>query len=250
MAPLLKPPMLTGNQQADMQAIRDYLFRLAGSLEAVTAAPTAAVSVSGSSQAVDKKTEKDIQKAADDLRSLIIKTADNITGYVNRKNNEYYSNFVANSVFGQYAETVDEHGDILDSQHTWIEQINSDLATYQRQVDGQIHRGFITDPDNNGSKVLGIAIAQNLSIDATQTATDGTHTYYKIETQNFGLYTASGWQFWINGRKAGWFDANGDGILHVRKVVAEDFFQISGKWQMKVKDAGAELEFVYIGGTA
>lgn len=250
MGTILKPPMLTGNPQADMRSMRDYLFKLAVSLEAVTAAPTASVMVSGSSQAVDQKTKDAIQKNADDLRSLIIKTAENITGYVNRKSNEYYSNFVAQSDFGQYAETVDEHGDILDSQHTMIEQIDSELMTYQKLVDGQIKRGFIADPDNNGSRVLGIAIAQNLSIDETQTATDGTHTYYKIETQNFGLYTASGWQFWINGHKAGWFDANGDGILHVRKVVAEDFFQISGMWQMKVKDNGAELEFVYIGGTA
>ena len=49
--------------------------------------------------------------------------------------------------------------------------------------------------------------------------------------QTLGLYTATGWQFWINGSKRGWFDSE-DGMLHVANIVVEDKLQIGDGWLM------------------
>lgn len=241
---MLKPPMPTGNAQTDILNIRDYLFRLSAILEAAVTAPAA---VSGTVTLTDTKAMEAVRQNAQELRSLIIKSADEITTYVDGKEGRYNSLYAAKSEFGEFRESVSE---AMSEEYEMIQSLNSDLLNYQAAVNGQIIRGFINDPDNNGERVFGIAIARDLSVNAQSTASDGTNTYYELVSRTFGLYTSTGWQFWVNGRKAGWFDSTGDGILHVRKVVAEDFFQIGGKWQMKVKDGGAELEFVYIGENA
>lgn len=238
---MLKPPMLTGNAQTDILNIRDYLFRLSASLEAAATAPAA---VSGTVTLTDTKAMEAVRQNAQELRSLIIKSADEITTYVDGKEGRYNSLYAAKSEFGEFRESVSK---TMSDEYEMLQTLNSDMLTYQKAVNGQIIRGFI---DSDGERTFGVAIARDLSVNAQSTASDGTNTYYELVSRTFGLYTSTGWQFWVNGRKAGWFDSTGDGILHVRKVVAEDFFQIGGKWQMKVKDGGAELEFVYIGGTA
>jgi hypothetical protein len=188
-----------------------------------------------------------VRQSAAELKALIVKSADELQTQVDSLGSVY----LAVSEYGTFLSALkrwtSEDSSGITDYLTRTEQINSELLDYLERIDGQIKRGWIEDPETHAN-VLGIAISQNLSVDAAQTIEDGGKVYYKINTNNFGLYTASGWQFWVNRQKAGWFDANNQGILHVRKVVAEDFFQVGGKWQMKVSDGGKELEFVYIGG--
>jgi len=264
-----KPPMLTGNQQSDMVRMRDYLFRMANSLDAIASAPavytgTSNPALSGSSSA-DSKSEIDkIRKSAQELRDLIIQNANNIS-YITQYTSEngglwqkISSQYLAKSAYGDLEEYVDTQIAALpgkiEETYQYLQRINglsSEVSDYFTQMNGQIRRGFIENPDYPDSSsdryLFGIAISSNLQFEADVRQLDGTHDYYHLASgQTFGFYTSKGWQFWINGYKSGWFDSSTN-MLHVRRVVADELLQISGKWQIRVIDGGLGLEFVYIG---
>ena len=196
-----------------------------------------------------------VRKNAQELQALIIKSAQEVKQYADSKTEAYNSLYVARSQFGDllenYSNVIETMANgVVESYHyeSAISSLNNVVQNYFTTIDGQIRRGFIEDPDNQGDYILGIAISQNLQFDAeVDSRSDGTYTYYHLQSgQTFGLYTSTGWQFWINGDKVGWFNST-DGMLHVRKVVAEEILQISGKWQLKAGKYYKELEFVYIG---
>ena len=259
-----KPPILQGSEQQQINAIRDYLFRMINSLEQVVAAPTSSVASKAATAGGKVETDPDavdaIRKNARELQALIIKHAKEVTKHAENYTDqsademtEYNSlNYIARSVYGDFAQTVNSAIQTMAGQisedYTMVQTISSDLQTYYEEINGQIRRGFIEDPDNQGSYITGIAISQSLQFDwAVDPQSDGTYTYYHLAPrQTFGLYTAYGWQFWIDGNKVGWFDSQ-DGMLHVHKVVAEEILQLSGLWQLKVIPGSKELEFVYIG---
>ena len=54
--------------------------------------------------------------------------------------------------------------------------------------------------------------------------------YYELSPgSTLGLYTATGWQFWISGSKRGWFDS-ADGMLHVTNLAADSSLRLGGDW--------------------
>lgn len=115
----------------------------------------------------------------------------------------------------------------------YAEELKTESASFQRNIEGQIIRGWVTDPTKD-DPVFGIAIAENLNYSATaeDTITKETIDYYKLDSkQSFGLYTATGWQFWLNGKKVGWFDS-ADGMLHVTSITIEDDLYLGSGWVM------------------
>ena len=73
---------------------------------------------------------------------------------------------------------------------------------------------------------------------------DGADYYQLSSGQTFGLYTSTGWQFWINGWKKGWYDSV-DGMLHIANVAVENALQLGGQWQLVNSDG---LGIKYTGG--
>ena len=121
------------------------------------------------------------------------------------------------------------HGDRLDS--------------YLTDIHGEIRRGLITDPET-GEQVLGIAVAEQLHFTGQTHTRDGLVYYELSPGQTLGLYTATGWQFWINGAKRGWFDSS-DSMLHVTHMRAVDSIDLGDSWRLS--SAGG-LGIRYIGG--
>ena len=76
---------------------------------------------------------------------------------------------------------------------------------------------------------MGIAIAENLQFTGQVHEEDGLKYYELSPGQTLGLYTATGWQFWVNGSKRGGFDSR-DGRLHVISEVVEDGLQLGPDW--------------------
>ncbi len=258
------PPILTGTEQQQLVAMRDYLVRLAQSLDTVSSAKVvtetaktgnARTRKSGSSAAADSVTMSDVIAQATALRSLIIKTAEQIESNV-------AGNYVANSTFGTYQEIVAR--DIEDTAKSTIEHYNyaaivsgivgddiSAIKTYIQQMDGEIKRGVIYD-EERGIDVFGIAISQNLQL-GEAVINDGEGgdnlTYYRVEgMKTFGLYTSYGWQFWIEGKRVGWFDSTAnDGALHIASAVVQDHIQMGDSWMLDITDDGGGIGFRYIG---
>lgn len=261
-----KPPMLTGEAKKDTGAIRDYLFRLAKSLEQVQ---QEAIDIQkGTSVAYDKngnavysasnlarQAVEEARKRAAELQSLILKTAHDVTEYTDSKVEEYNGLYVAKSDFGTFQEniyTVIENTarGIVESYDyaSQIQGVQDSIGLMQQYftaINGEIRRGIVLDP-STGQYVTGIAISQSLKFTGQETTGADGYTYYYLDSgQTFGLYTSTGWQFWIDGYKMGWFDSQ-DSYLHVYYVVAEQGVQIGDAWQIVATPDGSLFEIKYI----
>lgn len=267
-----KPPMLRGSTQEQVNALRDYLFRMASALDEAATAPLAG---SGRTQittnrdgtkvikngAAAGKDIEAVQKNAQELKSLIVKSAKELESYCDAKVEEYDARYVSTSEFGSFEENItsriettakgviEEYG--YSAEIDSIQDSIDLIQRYYSQVNGEIRRGIVEDPET-GRYVTGIAISQNLKFSGECGPSDGNnpgdgYTYYYLNSgQTFGLYTSTGWQFWIDGYKKGWFDSV-DGMLHVANIVAENALQIGSSWQIKSATDGSEFEIIYVG---
>ena len=228
------PPILSGTEQQQLHALRDYLVRMARSLE--TAEQAAAVSTQESetqrslAAAQEKKEAEEklsaLRRNAANLRALIVKTAgeaETLALELGAVRQDMESRYLARSDFGAYMEqvktsfTATARG-VVESYDfaSLIEAVNDRadaLDLFMTAIRGEIRRGLITDP-GTGETVTGIAIAENLQFTGEVHEEDGLQYYELAPGQTLGLYTATGWQFWVNGSKRGWFDSR-DGRLHV-----------------------------------
>ena len=189
------------------------------------------------------------------MKSLITKTADEVYQYVDRIVTQLDSVYVAKSEFGEYTETIQRtiedtargtvesygYSELIEGLQGDVGELNSYLTT----INGQIRRGILEDPDTH-EQVLGIAISEDLEFTGQEYEEGGLTYYYLAPGQTLGLYTSTGWQFWINGVKAGWFDSR-DGKLHVANVQIENSLQIGAGWIMT---AAGGFGIRYIGGTS
>lgn len=201
---------------------------------------------------------------ADDteLRAIITAGDNAVIDLIDRKEEEYNGKYVAVSDFGVFERNIDARiettaAGVVES-YGYAERISSvqdsiDLMQhYYTNIDGEIRRGVVEDPET-GNYVTGIAISQNLRFSGECGPTDQNnpgdgYTYYYLESgQTFGLYTSTGWQFWIDGYKKGWFDSV-DGMLHVANIIVENVLQIGDSWQLKAATDGSEFELLYVGG--
>ena len=265
-----KPPILQGSTQEQLRAIRDYLFRMANSLEAAATAPAVVTGTTVTRTRTDgtvvtetgsaAKADTDaIRKSAAELRALIIKHANELQAEMDTKEEQYNGRFLAQSEFGTWERSLDSriqtNAQGVVESYGFQESISStrrEVEEYFTQMDGQIRRGFIENPDypDNSSDefIFGIAISSKLQFKTELPKSDGTYEYYHLESgQTFGFYTSSGWQFWVGGNKRGYYDSI-DQKLHVKDIVADDSLQIGTDWQIKAFPDSQELEFVYVGG--
>lgn len=167
-----------------------------------------------------------------------------LMGYVDDKEEKLYETlrgrYVAVSDFGSYTRDsqaiieansrgVEELYRQTESLESAARQTGESLSAFTQLMEGQLRRGFLTDPDT-GETVFGIAVSQRLNFTGAE-RTEGGERYYELSDQGaFGLYTATGWQYWINGRKVGWFQS-GDSRLHLRSLQAEEEISL-GAWRL------------------
>ena len=169
---------------------------------------------------------------------------------------EMRQSYLARSEFGEYQQEIllliDATARQIVESYGFLEQLRATraelgemgdaFAAYEMEISGQIRRGFLEDPDTHRT-VLGIAISQQLQFTGRELS-DGGWSYYELSPgQTLGLYTSTGWQFWVNGRKVGWFDSS-DGMLHTVSQVVEEEIRM-GDWRMSAR-GGFGLK--YMGG--
>ena len=238
--PYLLPPMLSGTAEQQLQQLRDYLVRLARDLpteaqiaQAVSQSVAKAKATGGGQDAVQTAMSQ-----AQNLKSLIVKTAEDVAHEFDKIAAVLREQYVAISDYGSYYEQIETQ--VTQTARGTVEsyayQSQIDAATrdrarleeYLTQINGEIRRGVIVDPDTH-EETIGIMISQELQFTGETKTVDG-ETYYYLDTgQTTGVYTSTGWQFWINGYKRGWFDSL-DGMLHVVQIVVEDRLQLGDDW--------------------
>ena len=247
------PPILTGSEAEQLRQLRDYLVRLARELDAAESAPAALTPLRSpaarTGAAANAASPAEAADSAEQLRALIVKTARQVTRYADELNTALAERYLAISDFGRYAETVDTS--IRQTARETVESyrfsselaaLRDDLSGYDRlltDLEGRILRGVLTDPE--GRRVFGIAVAEKLSVTGEIVEADGLRYEVLSPGQTLGLYTAGGWQFWLQGVKTGWFDA-ADGLLHVSGVAVEQSLRL-GPWLLTA-DGGLGLRAV------
>ena len=249
-----------------------------GSSAVVVAAPRQGQAAPVKEQGDNTANLAQIQKNAKELKALIIKTAqglgatdeelagliaagdNHVMSYADSRVESLSSMYVAKSDFGTFQETIETQieatAKAMIESYDYESSINSVqegidlLQNYYTAINGEIRRGIILDPET-GDYVTGIAISQNLQFSGEcgpadpKNPGDGYTYYYLNSGQTFGLYTSTGWQFWIDGQKRGWFSST-DGMLHVSNILVENTLQIGAMWQFRSTDT--ELEIFYTGG--
>lgn len=241
------PPMLRGSLQEQVNALRDYLVREKRAQKAEIRESTAQAMAEAQKTArtggksTDSSGGGGEQSQAGRLRALILKTAEETQQSMDELAYEMRGSYLAKSEFGTYQQElrllieataqqiVESYGfaEEIAATEARLGQMGEELAGYRTEINGEIRRGYLTDPET-GETVLGIAIAQRLQFTGQQ-LTDAGWSYYELSPgQTLGLYTSTGWQFWVNGRKVGWFDS-ADGMLHTVSQVVEEEIRI-GDW--------------------
>ena len=237
------PPMLTGSAEQQLRQLRDYLVRLARELPTEAQIAHSAVQAVGGAAKGGPDAVQTAMTQAQNLKALIVKTADEVHHEIDRAVSALSETYLAVSDFGSYAETVQTTIEqtaraMIESYHfsaaiRALGERNAALESSLTQIGGEIRRGFVPDPERVGEHIFGIAVAQKIvTTGASLVNADDGLSYDGLDLagmQALGLYTSTGWQFWINGRKAGWFDA-ADGMLHVPQIVVEESLQIGDDW--------------------
>ena len=254
------PPILQGSAEQQLRALRDYLVRQARETEnqeqtrqtETTTASAGTATRTGSGKSTGSTLS---QQELARLRGLIVKTADSISErHVGELEHEMELSYLAKSDFGSYQQEIVAYINATARQivesYEYLEQIQAlsgslngleqQLSVYQTQINGEIRRGFLEDPET-GETVLGIAISQKLQFTGQSMTDQGTEYYELSPGQTLGLYSSTGWQFWVNGRKVGWFDST-DGMLHTVSQVVESELRI-GQWSVTAA-GGWGLKFI------
>ena len=232
---LERPPILSGSEREQLALLRDYLVRLAQSLERAEAGTVASRE---NASRESGRTETSATRESGELRNLIVKTASRIESHVERVSEELHEDYLALSDFGSYREQIASRMEATARGVVESYDYEALLAALEGRLDtadaamtairGEIRRGLITDPET-GETAMGIAISEELRFTGTEVTENGLVYYELSPGQTLGLYTATGWQFWINGSKRGWFDSV-DGMLHVAKLAVENSLSLGAGW--------------------
>lgn len=188
-------------------------------------------------------------KAAQNLRALIINTADSINAVMAENTRVLNQKIEVNSQkFGSITSTVSQA--ITESADGMLQRFSSSeviqginnqlqgLSSYQTRTEGYIRSGFIeTKPD--GTPILGIAIAQQIS--STQEIIGDT-TYERFPAEMpCAFYTATKVSFRLNGREVAYFSND---ALHCGNLEAEGTVTLGGNWQIS---SGHDLTIRWVG---
>lgn len=224
MSNLITPPLLRGTEKEQLAQLRDYLFQLQRQLgTALTAVEQGEVSVEAAQKIASRgsdgtaATQEALSQQAASLKSLIVKTADLVYQEMDRITAELHSDYVAQSDFGTYQESVNTQfaatAESVTQQISYASEIaaaanaaTSDaLQSYIVNTNGFIRQGIIR--YDGAVPIIGIAIGQD--IQTTGTGTKDGREYPVIDTGSaMSTFTAEKLSFYLNGAEVAYVSNN------------------------------------------
>lgn len=217
------PPKPGADADASLRQMYNWLFQMTEQLNValnVVSSGEQTVMVggqgggSGENDVLDAAREE-INNQRNELKSLIIKTADTVRLEFDREIQQLESNFVAESEFGRYQEDVTRQIEetAQGTLETYATKIGLDsyiedsagLKAWQAETSGFIRRGYIT-RNAEDVPILGIAVGQDITTKAVDA--DG-NEQIDVSSANIGFFTSTGLEFYINGVKVASFANEG-----------------------------------------
>lgn len=246
------PPVLQGEALNQTAQLYRYLFQISGVLNnAMEAADSAveAVKAEAAKTSTDAVTavSKDLVSQYNQLKALIVKSADDVRAEMTVLETSLKSTYIAKSEWGTYEENIRNDitataTDIVESYgyDAWLESLQQDAVEFEKyriSTTGYIRRGIIGYDENN-FPIIGVAIGQDLKV---RTVTIDGVEYEEIDTtQNLATYTADRVTFWQNGVEAGYFS---NSELVVTRIRVADKIIIGDKWEISRKN-GFTLKWI------
>lgn len=253
-----QPNITNDNQAQALLQMRSYLYQLSGQLNWAFSTLESSGSTNGKDIAIvgqdgsikDAVSEdRSTAEVFNDLKGLIIKSADIVNAYYDTIKGRLDGVYVAESEFGSYQATVSttieetamsvvrnyDYSDILKPTEDKL----AGFESYMNNTQGFIRQGFI-DRDKNGVPILGIAIGQDLESEIVQ---DGDRELVKFKSdQSCAFYTANKVSFRIGGDEVAYIS---DQKLYIKEAEVLGKLVMNG-WQ--ISDDSVGLTFRYIGG--
>lgn len=170
------PNINAATEKDQLIQVKSYLHQLAQELN------WALSSLESSSTAKDtgKKassgavTKEEMTTSFNELRSLIIKSAETVSAYYEEAEKKYSSLYVAQSDFGTYKEEAEQ---LIKENATSIEQFFANMQEIITNIDTLEHslievnaniRSGLLDTDDNGVPVYGVEVGQRTEIDGVE----------------------------------------------------------------------------------
>ena len=173
----IRLPNITANtEQGQLLQVKSYLHQLVQELNwALTSIEsgnsTSAAAKQASSVGVSKQ---EMTSSYNELRSLIIKSAETVKAYSEAAEEKYRSMYVAQSDFGTYTEaaeqTIIKNSKAIESFYENVQKIVTDLDTLEHsliEVSANIKSGLLY-YDESGVPVYGVEVGQRTEIDGVE----------------------------------------------------------------------------------
>ena len=194
-------------------------------------------------------TTEDLNSQSDQLKALVIKTANTVRVELQKEIRRMESSYLALSDFGEYREDISR--EIEETASGTVENYaagiglknyiedSADLKEWQAETSGYIRKGFIYRNEAD-VPVLGIAIGQNI---AAKSETQDGFAELEVSNQNLGFFTSEGLEFYVNGERVAFFRNDG---ADMKNATISGRLRI-GDWEISHTNG---FEIKWIGGEA
>ena len=171
------PNITATTAEGKLQQVQSYLFQLVGQLNfALQSVEGAAQSnvVLETASSTGAKREQEAQATFNEIKALIIKSADIVNAYYDVITEKLSGVYVAQSEFGTYRENTEleitKTSDMVSQNYTHVQEIITELEGLQHkliEVDAHINSGHLYD-DEDGIPVYGVEVGQRTEIDGVE----------------------------------------------------------------------------------
>ena len=170
------PNITAPTEREQLIQVRSYLHQLVGELNWALASIESGSSTTPAAKQTSSVgvSKQEMTTSYNELRSLIIKSADTVKAYSEAAEERYESLYVAQSDFGKYTEsasqTIAKNSKSIESFYEDMQEILTDIETLEHsliKVSANIKSGLLY-YDDSGVPMYGVEVGQKTSIDGDE----------------------------------------------------------------------------------
>lgn len=235
------PNITAATEREQLLQVKSYLHQLVGELNwALASIETGSTTPTKEKTAGSAVTKEDLTTSFNELKSLIIKSANTVAAYSEAAEERYNSRYVAQSDFGTYTEeasqTIEKNSKAIESFFKNVQEILTDIETMEHsliEVNANIRRGLLY-YDDSGVPIYGLEIGQ-------QTKLDGVEVFDK-----FARFTSDRLSFYDNNDNEVAYIS--DRKLYINHVEVKSTFRMGGFVDTVLSDGSIVTKWVGTGG--
>lgn len=243
MSTFAMPPYPAGSLQQQVMQQYSYLFQMSQQLN-LALTQLEKVERGDDEKSAGRLTKSETEQQYQNLKSMIVKTADRVEQSMERLTAELEGEYVAVSDFGSYVEKlnayIEANPEALTQYYSFssdlqadVDKVSAAFSDYKAGTEGYIRTGVVY--YDGAIPVYGVAVGQNL----TTREIDGEEV---VDQNNFrATFSANKLSFWQDSTEIAYVSNN---QLYITNIVVLDSMRL-GKWHMATNNG---LAFQWIGG--